>query len=191
MKVSARLIQAGVVSMSAVIAACIALTSPREAPQGAAPILKAYQDSGGVWTLYNGLTYIHGRRVRAGDTCTLEECKAEEIKAHEASTLAVLRLSPGEMPLEVFAEIEDFVFNTGAGTYASSTMRRMVNAGDFAGACRQFPRFKYAYAVEGDVRDMRDGRRDGKALCTIRANQCYGVIVRRETSMKNCLKGVK
>lgn len=191
MKVSGRLIAQSTFLFSAVITACIAFTSPSEKPPEAPPILIAYKDSGGIWTLCDGVTFIQGRRVKQGDTATLELCTILENEAHAEAVRAVGRLITVELPLESFLAFEDLAYNAGAGTLAGSTMRRMANAGDLRGACLQFPRFKYAYAERGDVRDMRDGVRDGKALCTIRANQCYGVIVRRQEQMAQCLKGVK
>ncbi|KAA1013225.1 lysozyme [Paraburkholderia panacisoli] len=43
-----------------------------------------------------------------------------------------------------FDALVDFVFNVGAGNFRSSTLLRLVNAGSFAAAADQFPRWTQA-----------------------------------------------
>ncbi|SDH08832.1 lysozyme [Paraburkholderia phenazinium] len=43
-----------------------------------------------------------------------------------------------------FDSLCDFVYNVGAGNFRSSTLLRLLNAGDFAGAAQQFARWNLA-----------------------------------------------
>lgn len=97
--------------------------------------LTAYQDQVGVWTIGYGHT---GPEVCAGMTITLEQ--AEALLAKDVSTAAafVNRVVQVELTQEEFDALVDFVFNLGAGTFARSTLLRLLNTGDFASAAAQF-----------------------------------------------------
>lgn len=194
MKVNARILAASASLTASLIAACIAFTSPSESPPTVGPpppVIVAYRDPGGVWTICDGITYIGGRRVVKGETATPADCKRYEAEAHAAAIATVTRLAPVDIPFESFPAFEDFVYNAGAGNFAASTMRAKLVAGDLRGACEQFPRWKYMPVAAGSPQDLRDQGTPGKALCTIRANNCYGLIIRRESQKRTCLKGVK
>jgi lysozyme len=102
--------------------------------------LTAYQDSGGVWTL----GYGHTAGVAQGMTCTQAQAEAwltQDIQWGVAvvNNLVTVQLTQGE-----FDALVDFVFNVGSGNFASSTMLRMLDAGNFAGAADQFARWDLA-----------------------------------------------
>jgi lysozyme len=102
--------------------------------------LVAYQDSAGYWTL----GYGHTAGVTQGMTCTQAQAEAwllEDIQwaATVVNNLVTVQLTQGE-----FDALVDFVFNVGSGNFASSTMLRMLNAGNFAGAAGQFARWDLA-----------------------------------------------
>jgi len=102
--------------------------------------LTAYQDSGGVWTL----GYGHTAGVAQGMTCTQAQAEAwltQDIQWAVAvvNNLVTVQLTQGE-----FDALVDFVFNVGSGNFASSTMLRMLDAGNFAGAADQFARWDLA-----------------------------------------------
>lgn len=40
------------------------------------------------------------------------------------------------------------VFNVGSGNFATSTMLKLLNAGDYAGAAAQFDRWDYSAGVQ-------------------------------------------
>jgi lysozyme len=42
-----------------------------------------------------------------------------------------------------FDALASFIFNVGQGNYAQSTLRKKLDAGDFAGAADEFPKWKY------------------------------------------------
>jgi lysozyme len=102
--------------------------------------LTAYQDSGGVWTIGFG----HTAGVTEGMTCTQAQAEAwllEDIQwaVSTVQNRVLVPLTQGE-----FDALVDFVFNVGSGNFASSTMLRMLNAGNFAGAADQFARWDLA-----------------------------------------------
>lgn len=105
--------------------------------------LDAYPDpgSGGTpWTIGVG----HTGGVRPGDRCTMEEAmawlRADVAWAEEAVSGQV------RVPLSQrqFDALVSFVFNVGAGQFGSSTLLRLLNQGDHAGAAAQFERWTRA-----------------------------------------------
>jgi lysozyme len=102
--------------------------------------LTAYQDSAGYWTL----GYGHRTGVTQGMTCTQAQAETwlmEDLQwaVSVVQNQVLVPLTQGE-----FDALVDFVFNAGSGNFASSTMLRMLNAGNFAGAADQFARWDLA-----------------------------------------------
>lgn len=96
--------------------------------------LTAYQDSGGVWT--NGYGNTHG--VVPGSTITQPQAIADlqaniQNSVNDVNQLVSVQLTQGE-----FDALVDFDFNLGRGNLAKSTLLKLLNAGDFAGAATQF-----------------------------------------------------
>lgn len=101
---------------------------------------RAYPDSVGVWTIGFG----HTRGVDEFDVCDEGQAVAwlhEDVAASEAAVRAAI-----DVPLTQgqFDALVDFVFNLGAGALAGSTLRRKLNAGDYAGAAAEFARWCHA-----------------------------------------------
>lgn len=102
--------------------------------------LKAYPDpaSGGdPWTIGFG----HTRGVKQGDTCTAEQAEQWLIDDAAEAELGVLRATTANLTQGQLDALVSFVFNLGAGAYARSTLCRKINAGDMAGAAREFARW--------------------------------------------------
>jgi lysozyme len=99
--------------------------------------LKAYQDTGGVWTIGVGHT---GPDVHAGLVIT--EARADELLRRDLTTAedAVRRLFPTTTQNQ-FDALVSFTFNLGEGQVAGSTLRRKHNAGDYDGARAEFGRW--------------------------------------------------
>jgi lysozyme len=100
---------------------------------------KAYRCPAGVWTIGYGFT----RGVKPGDVMTEPEASARLEKELEKTRVMVLAVSrhlehDGGRRLEA---ITDFVYNCGIGAYISSTMKKFVDAGDWANAARQMNRW--------------------------------------------------
>lgn len=102
----------------------------------------AYPDPGNrvtgePWTI----GYGHTRGVRRGDTCTEEQATAwlrEDLQAAEGAVkdLVDVVLMQGQ-----FDALVSFVFNCGAAAFGNSTLLRLLNGGDRAGAAEQFRRW--------------------------------------------------
>lgn len=105
--------------------------------------LYAYQDLVGVWTLGFG----HTKGVKRGDSCTqaqAEEWLTQDVQeaAHAVNRLVTTPISQNE-----FDALTDFVFNLGQGSFAGSTLLKLLNAGDHEGAAAQFERWDKAGGV--------------------------------------------
>lgn len=99
--------------------------------------LTAYQDAGGVWT--NGYGNTHG--VVPGSTITQSQAIADlhanlQNSVNDVNRLVTVQLTQGE-----FDALVDFDFNLGRGNLATSTLLKLLNASDFAGAAAQFDRW--------------------------------------------------
>ncbi|KJJ61565.1 muraminidase [Pseudomonas sp. 10B238] len=102
--------------------------------------LSAYKDVVGVVTIGYGTT----SGVKMGDTITkerAEELLREDVKRFEEQVLRLVK-----MPLTQgqFDALTSFVYNLGAGSLSNSTLLRLLNAGDYAGAAAQFERWNKA-----------------------------------------------
>ena len=102
--------------------------------------LQAYQDSVGRWTI----GYGHTSGVNPGDTCTQAQADAwlcvDMLWAQDqVNHLVTVTLTQPE-----FDALVDFVFNVGAGNFASSTLLKLLNVGQFSAAATQFDLWDYA-----------------------------------------------
>lgn len=107
--------------------------------------LTAYQDSVGVWTIGYGWTHpVDGKPIRAGMTIkqeTAERLLKSGLVSYESdvSRLVKVGLSQGQ-----FDALVSFTYNLGARSLSTSTLLRKLNAGDYAGAADEFPRWNKA-----------------------------------------------
>lgn len=130
-------------------------------------IYKAARCPAGIWTICRG----HTQGVKEGDTATQEQCDFYYIVDVAAAREAYHRLVTFEHHPNVEASAIDFIFNAGEGNFASSSLRLKLNAGDRAGACAQYPRWKYM----------------GKVNCEKNKKVCGGLITRRQQEKELCL----
>lgn len=103
----------------------------------------AYFDPPGILTVCRGHT---GPDVVKGKKYSLKECDQYMNADMRKAVLIVDKCQPG-LPVEVLASFSDAVYNLGpkiACDRTQSTAARMLKAGDFAGACNQFPRWNKA-----------------------------------------------
>ncbi len=100
--------------------------------------LTAYQDSGGVWTIGYGHT---GPDVRPGMTIT--RARAEQLLENDLREFerGVSRLVRVPLNSNQFSALVSFAFNVGLGNLQGSTLLRLLNRGDYAGAAAQFGRW--------------------------------------------------
>lgn len=102
---------------------------------------KAYLCPAGVTTIGYGHT---GRDVRLGTTIT--EAQAEQLLADDLAEAAAIVDKYVRVPLpeNPRGALSSFVFNLGAGAFASSTLLKLLNLGDTVGAGEQFGRWTKA-----------------------------------------------
>lgn len=129
---------------------------------------RSYQDGIGIWTICRG----HTKGVKPNETATLAQCDKWYADDITDAQRAYHRFVQKTYPANVEAAAISFIFNAGAGNFSKSTLRKKLNEGDLIGACNEFTRWKYA------------GGKD----CTIRSNNCYGLIVRRQQEKELCLE---
>lgn len=105
--------------------------------------LVAYQDIRGVWT--NGWGNTHG--VVPGTTITSQQANDDLDRNIQWAADCVNAHVAVEIDQEEFDALVDFTFNVGATAFATSTLLRDLNAGDFNGAADQFERWDQAAGV--------------------------------------------
>ncbi|MBI6944221.1 lysozyme [Pseudomonas putida] len=127
----------------------------------------AYQDVGGVWTICDGHT---GPDVHPGMVATKAQCDAYRAADVAVANAAVHRLITVPLTSMCEAGLTDFTLNTGSGTLAKSTPRRLFNAGDYEGGAKALELYHYAAG--------RD--------CRLSASQCAGIVVRRAVERWLC-----
>ena len=91
-------------------------------------------------TVCNGIT---GAGVVAGRYYTPADCYRLEVGRYREAEAFLAKSVPTYSAANVLqqATFLDFIFNKGAGAFASSTMRRKLIAGDVVGACRENERW--------------------------------------------------
>jgi len=94
-------------------------------------------ETGEPWTI----GYGHTRGVRRGDTCSEEQATAWLREDLGAAERAVRHLVEAPLSQGQFDALTSFVFNVGRSAFASSTLLRLLNAGDASGAAEQFKRW--------------------------------------------------
>lgn len=143
------------------IAAAIAITGAFEGVR-----YIAYQDSVSVWTVCYGSTL----GVKPGDKKTHQECLdlfARDLNEHNTP----LEEIPQDLPDNVHLAALDLAFNIGTTAFKRSTMYDYLLAADYPNACMEIPRWRFA------------GGKD----CAIPANNCRGIVKRREVTTQLCL----
>lgn len=100
----------------------------------------AYRDAAGIWTI----GYGHTGNVRAGDRVTPAEGEAllrADLAVAEDEVARAVRVPLRQGQFDALAS---FVFNLGGPALEGSTLLRKLNAGDYAGAAAEFPRWCHA-----------------------------------------------
>jgi GH24 family phage-related lysozyme (muramidase) len=107
--------------------------------------LTAYKDSVGVWTIGYGWTQpVDGKPISAGmfiKQDTAERLLKTGLVSYESdvSKLVKVKLNQGQ-----FDALVSFAYNLGSRSLSTSTLLRKLNAGDYAGAADEFPRWNKA-----------------------------------------------
>nr|WP_314661207.1 lysozyme [uncultured Pseudomonas sp.] len=102
--------------------------------------LQAYQDSVGVWTIGYGAT----RAVKAGMKISKEQAERMLLNDMQRFEPEVERLVTVPLTQNQWDALMSFTYNLGSANLESSTLRRLLNAGNYAAAAEQFPRWNKA-----------------------------------------------
>ena len=110
---------------------------------------RPYLCPAGIPTIGYGATfYLHGTRVTLHDKPISQEAAERLLRAQVERVYlpAVLRLCPGLMRADAgkVAAIIDFTFNLGESRLRTSTLRRVVNDGDWAAVPAELLKWVYA-----------------------------------------------
>lgn len=113
--------------------------------------LRAYQDSGGLWTIGYG---HRGPEVRAGLVWTEAQAAAALERDLAKAIARVNGCVKRELLQNQFDALVDFAYNDGCGALEGSHLLRFVNAGQFEKAAQQFPLWDHVGGreVEGLLR---------------------------------------
>lgn len=105
-----------------------------------------YQDSAGVWTYLFGSTRDPDGNPVGPDTPPGDQALGLRLLARDLRSAIETIQSDVHVPLTDGEEeaLADFIYNVGAGNFEHSTLLRMLNAGDYAGAADQFERWNMA-----------------------------------------------
>ena len=102
--------------------------------------LNAYRCPAGVPTI----GYGHTAGVAMGQTITQQQADDYLRRDVRQFERAVSRLARVPLTQGQFDALVSFAFNLGEGALAQSTLLRLLNAGDYAGAAAQFDRWNKA-----------------------------------------------
>jgi lysozyme len=103
--------------------------------------LKSYKDAVGIWTIGYGST---GKDIGPNLIWTEQQCLDRLRHNVEEFERAIERLVTVNLTENQFSALVCFVYNVGAGNFKSSTMLKLINKSDFAGAAIQFLRWNKA-----------------------------------------------
>jgi lysozyme len=109
-----------------------------------------YQDPAGVWTIGNGSTRdLNGDPVTAS-TPPITDIQAKQLLMRDLSAAVTTVANDVLQPItkNMAAALEDFVYNLGPGDLASSTLLKLLNAGQYAEAAAQFDLWDHSGGVE-------------------------------------------
>jgi lysozyme len=98
----------------------------------------SYQDSAGIWTICYGHT---GPEVGPRQRATQAQCDAlfdKDVRKHAAGVLSCTKRPLNQ---NQFDAVVSLAFNIGVRNYCNSTLSRKINAGDWAGAANEFPKW--------------------------------------------------
>lgn len=108
--------------------------------------LTAYKDTKGIWTIGVGHT---GPEVHEGLVWTTDQVMDALRKDVEIAEKALddnVRVGLTQNQIDALCS---FIFNVGSGAFAKSTMLKLINKLDFAGATAQFDRWVIPPEITG------------------------------------------
>lgn len=114
----------------------------------------------------------HG--VERGVTYSEDQCVQMVLVQAVQHASEIAPCLPDTLPSDTLGAFIDVTYTIGAPKFCKSSMARLARAGDLKGACEAIGLYKFS------------GGRD----CTIRANNCRGLIERRSDEIAQCERGL-
>lgn len=108
--------------------------------------LKAYTDSGGVWTI----GYGHTLDVSPGDKITQEQAETfltNDLIRFEEGVSKVITIPVNE---NQFSALVSFAFNLGLGNLVKSHLLSYLNDGQYENAAKEFPKWSNAGGMKSE-----------------------------------------
>lgn len=115
--------------------------------------LVPYRDSVGVWT--DGVGNTNGV-VPGGPPITQEKAEADLRRNLSFAEAAITGGTTVDLEQHQFDALVSFTFNVGIGAFVHSTLLRLLNAGDYAGAAAQFDRWH----IPPEITSRRNAERE-------------------------------
>lgn len=111
----------------------------------------AYQDSKGIWTIGVGHTGPEVKRGLVISDAEIDRLLEMDVKWAEDAVNQV------QSPLNqnMFDALVSFTFNVGKYEFLASTMKRMLDEGDYKGAWQQFDRWVIPKEITGRRMDEK------------------------------------
>lgn len=106
--------------------------------------LKPYLCPAGLPTIGWGHVISEADAVKYAGGITLDVANALFARDVRIAEAGVVALITAPLAANQFAALVSFTFNLGAGRLRASTLRRKVNARDYAGAADEFPKWVFA-----------------------------------------------
>jgi GH24 family phage-related lysozyme (muramidase) len=110
--------------------------------------LTAYQDSVSVWTIGYGWTHpVNGKKIDSSmtiDQQTAEQLLKSGVVQYEQGVSQLVNVGINQ---NQFDALVDFAYNLGVDALKGSTLLKKLNAGDYAGAADEFPKWVNAGGV--------------------------------------------
>lgn len=133
--------------------------------------LKSYEDVVGVWTICNGVT----AGVKPGMTKTKAECDQVTQSTIGKFMTAVSNKLIAPVSPQTLAAHTSFAYNIGMEGYSRSSTLRLTNQGHIVEGCNAMMIWHTA------------GGKDCRQL----ANNCHGLITRRQDEIDLCIAGTE
>lgn len=115
--------------------------------------LTAYLCPAGKWTIGWGSTV----GVKKGMVISEHEAERRFIADVESCESVIGALVDVPLNDNQLSALVSFVFNFGAEKFKTSTLLRKLNASDYIGAAKEFPRWKYSYDIRLKKSIVMDG----------------------------------
>jgi len=118
------------------------------------PNLTPYRDQAGHWTIG------YGHKLREGEWYErITPEKAEDLLREDLAVAEGAVNDYVTVPLTQSQHdaLVSFVYNVGVYNFQESTLLEKLNAGDYAGAANEFPKWKYVTLPDTGVKVVSDG----------------------------------